>query len=39
MLRLLEAKCPYCHRPAFGWLHIIVAVAFVGAAIYWLKFF
>ena len=39
MLRLLDTKCPYCHRPALGWLHVVFAVAFVGAAIYWLRFF
>lgn len=39
MLRLWETKCPYCYRSALGWLHIIFVIAFVGAAIYWLKFF
>jgi hypothetical protein len=39
MLRLWEAKCPYCYRSALSWPHLIAAVAIVGAAIFWLKFF
>ncbi|HJU55306.1 MAG TPA: hypothetical protein VJ715_12065 [Pyrinomonadaceae bacterium] len=38
MLRLWETKCPYCYRSALSWPHVIAVAAFVGAAIYWLKF-
>jgi hypothetical protein len=39
MLRLWEAKCPYCYRSALSWPHLIAAAAIVGATIFWLKFF
>jgi hypothetical protein len=38
-LRLWETKCPYCYRSTLSWPHLIGAAAFVGAAIFWLKFF